>query len=99
MDLGILLDPDTRETRNKALLELDRAAGKEVDAVFLNEAPPLLRFEIARDGVLIVQRQDDLWGLFKERAIRDWWDWAPSARVLAKAAVQRLRARVANGQG
>lgn len=47
VDLGILLDPDTREARNKVLLELDRAAGREVDVVFLHEAPPLLRFEIS----------------------------------------------------
>jgi hypothetical protein len=99
VDLGILLDPDTREARSKVLVELDRAAGREVDVVYLNEAPPLLRFEIARDGVLIFQRHNDLWGRFKERAIWDWWDWAPNARMLAKAAVRRLREKVANGQG
>jgi predicted nucleotidyltransferase len=98
VDLGVLLDPATQEVRHKVLAELGRAAGREVDVVFLNEAPPLLRFEIARDGVLILQRQNDLWGRFKERAIQDWWDWAPNAKVLAKAAVQRLREKVANGQ-
>ena len=30
---------------------LERAAGRRVDVVWLDEAPPLLRFEIARDGV------------------------------------------------
>jgi predicted nucleotidyltransferase len=98
VDLGLLVDPDTREARLKALVELERAAGREVDLVFLEEAPPLLRFEIARDGVLILQRQNDLWVRFKERAIQDWWDWAPNAKVLAKAAVRRLREKLANGQ-
>jgi predicted nucleotidyltransferase len=99
VDLGLLVDPDTRETRLKALIELERVAGREVDAVFVNEAPPLLRVEIARDGILIFQRQEDLWRRFKERAIQDWWDWAPSARTLAEATVRRLREKVANGQG
>jgi hypothetical protein len=27
----------------------------------------------------------------------DWWDWAPTARLLNQAAVERLRATVADG--
>jgi predicted nucleotidyltransferase len=98
VDLALLVDPDTPDARRKALIELERAAGREVDPVFISDAPPLLRSEITRDGILIFQRQEDLWGRFKERAILDWWDWAPNARTLTKAAVQRLREKVANGQ-
>jgi predicted nucleotidyltransferase len=98
VDLGILLDPDTREARNKALLELDRAAGREVDAVFLNEAPPLLRFEISRDGVLILEREEGLWAGVRAKAMVDWWDWAPYAKRIEDAAIRRLRERMAHGQ-
>jgi predicted nucleotidyltransferase len=98
VDLGILLDPDTREARNKALLELDRAAGEGVDAVFLSEAPPLLRFEIARDGVLIKEGDSGLWTDFKAKAMVDWWDWAPTARKINQVIIQNLRAKVGSGQ-
>jgi predicted nucleotidyltransferase len=98
VDLGLLLEPDTREARNHALVELERAAGRETDVVYLNEVPPLLGFEISRDGVLIFQREDGLWNRFKEVAIQAWWDWAPYAKMFAKAAVRRLREKVANGQ-
>src|SRR3712207_7146976 len=40
-------------------------------------APPLLRFEIARDGVVLRQDRDGLWTDFKTRAMIDWWDWEP----------------------
>ena len=98
VDLALLVDPDAPEARLRALIELERAAGREVDPVFVNEAPPLLRFEIARDGVLILEREEGLWAGVKARAMMDWWDWAPYARALAKAAVQRLREKVASGQ-
>lgn len=97
VDLGLLVDPDTREARLKALVELERAAGREVDLVFLDEAPPLLRFEIARDGVLLFERQEGLWTGFKVKAMVDWWDWAPTIRRIHKTTIQRLRERVSDG--
>src|SRR5215213_7897522 len=68
VDLGVLLSPDTQEARNKAQAELGRAAEQEVDVIFLNAAPPLLRFEISRDGVLLLEREEGLWTGFKARA-------------------------------
>ena len=98
VDLGILLDPDTSEARSRALLDFDRAAGREVDVVFLNEAPPLLRFEISRDGVLLHEQEKGLWTAFKVRAMVDWWDWSPYAKRIEDAAIRRLRERMAHGQ-
>jgi predicted nucleotidyltransferase len=98
VDLGLLVAPDTRETRLKVLIELERAAGREVDPVFLNEAPPLLRFEISRDGVVLLEREEGLWIGFRARAMADWWDWAPYAKRIEEAAIRRLRERVAHGQ-
>jgi predicted nucleotidyltransferase len=92
LDVGVLLDPNTAASRAQAQAALDRAAGgREVDVVSLDEAPPLLRFEIARDGVLLVEREPGLWTHFKARAMVDWWDWAPTARKIHRAAIQRLR--------
>ncbi|HSS47407.1 MAG TPA: nucleotidyltransferase domain-containing protein [Thermoanaerobaculia bacterium] len=98
VDLGLLLDPDTGDVRCHVGAELGRAAGREVDLIFLNEAPPLLRFEISRDGVLLFEKEEGLWTDFKVRAMVDWWDWAPYARMFVKAAVQRLRDKVKHGQ-
>jgi uncharacterized protein len=98
VDLGVLLDPDTPDVRLKTETELGRAAGRSVDVVFLNQAPPLLRFEIAKEGILLHQDQDHLWTDFKTRAMLDWWDWAPIAKRIEDALIQRLRQKVGHGQ-
>ena len=61
-------------------VRLERAIGRPVDVIALAEAPPLLRFQIARDGRVLAERQPHLWSDFKARAMVDWWDWAPIAR-------------------
>lgn len=71
-------------------VSLSRLARREVDLIPLDSAPPLLRFEIARDGVLLTEREAGLWSTFQARAMVDWWDWAPSARRFAEAAMVRL---------
>jgi predicted nucleotidyltransferase len=80
LDVGVLLDAG-REDAAALEVALARATGRRVDVVRLDAAPPLLRFEIARDGRPLLER----------------WDWAPTARLLHAAAVGRLRATVAHG--
>lgn len=99
VDLGILLEPYSPEVRCKVEAELGRAARKAVDVVLLDEAPPLLRFEITRDGVLLFEREEGLWTDFKAKAMVDWWDWAPTARMMGEIAIRRLREKVAGGAG
>lgn len=99
IDIGLLLDPDTPELRVKIEAELGRAAKREVDLVFLDSAPPLLRFEIARDGVLLVARDRNDWVDFRTRAMLDWWDWAPTARLIDEAAIHRLREKAGPRDG
>ena len=94
VDLGVLLEPDTPDVRSRVESELWRATDRTLDLIFLDKAPPLLRFEIARDGVLLHQEQDHLWTDFKTRAMLDWWDWAPYARMFTEAAVRRLRSKI-----
>ncbi len=88
LDVGVM---GVSATRLPALaVRLARAAGREVDLAQLETAPPLLRFEIARGGVLLLERSPDLWSDFRARAMVDWWDWAPLARRFAAAAMARL---------
>lgn len=99
VDIGVLLDPDTSDARDRVQVELGRAVhSRDVDLIFLKDAPPLLRFEVARDGVVLHQDQDGLWTGFKARAMLDWWDWEPIASRIEEALIARLRRKVAHGQ-
>jgi predicted nucleotidyltransferase len=95
LDVGVA-GPDTSALPSLAL-RLERATGRSVDLVALTEAPPLLRFEIARDGQVLLERQPHLWNDFKARAMVEWWDWAPLARRFHVAAIARLREQVTSG--
>jgi predicted nucleotidyltransferase len=94
LDLGLLLAPDTPELRLQIEAAVGGAAARDVDLIYLDAAPALLRFEIARDGVLLRERHPHGWADFRARAMIDWWDWAPTARMINDAAIRRLRERV-----
>jgi predicted nucleotidyltransferase len=98
VDIGLRLAPATAESRRQAVAEVGRAIRREVDVVDLDSAPPLLRFQIARDGVLLIEREPWLWTGFKAKAMIDWWDWAPTARRLHGIYIRRLREQVADGE-
>jgi predicted nucleotidyltransferase len=98
VDVALLLSPDTPDLRLELEAELGRAAGREIDVIYLDAAPPLLRFEIARDGVLLAGQRDD-WVDFRTRAMIDWWDWAPTARMINEAAILRLREKAGSSRG
>ena len=95
LDVGVVGEP--ADGLNMLQVRLTRAAGQSVDLVALETAPPLLRFEIARDGQLLLERTPHLWSDFKAKAMVDWWDWAPIARRLQAAAAARLRRQVDGG--
>jgi predicted nucleotidyltransferase len=99
VDIGVLLDPDTPDVRSRVEVDLGSAVrDREVDVIFLKDAPPLLRFEIARDGMVLHQDQDGLWTDFKARAMIDWWDWEPIGSRIETALIERLRRKVEHGQ-
>lgn len=97
LDLGIQLDPDTPEERRRIEVLAARATRRVTDVVFLDDAPPLLRFQIARDGQVLVAREARAWSRFKEKAMTDWWDWAPTARKIHAIYLRRLKEQVARG--
>lgn len=90
IDLGLRFDP-VEGPRWAIEAALGRAAGRTVDIVILDECPPLLRFEIARDGLVLCERRPYAWADFKARAMVDWWDWQVFARIMTDACLQRLR--------
>jgi hypothetical protein len=68
-----------------------------VDVVDLRSAPPLLRFEVAREGQLVAARAPHVWSDFRARAMTDWWDWAPTARAIEDRLLHRLQQKVSSG--
>jgi len=96
LDLAVL-GPATVERLATLAVTLSRRTGRQVDLTSLETAPPLLRFEIARTGEVLLERRAYLWADVKARALIDWWDWAPLARRFAHRAATRLHAAGADG--
>ena len=86
----MVLDEGRPDIAQALEVDLARALRRTVDPIVLNTAPPLLRFEVAREGQVLFARDPYEWTNFKARAMVDWWDWAPTARRL-HAAAARLR--------
>ncbi len=94
VDLGVWLEEDDPGQLWAIDVAASGALGRIIDLVDLRRAPPLLRLEIARDGLPILERAEDAWVHFKARAMLDWWDWAPLARRFHRLAARRLREEV-----
>jgi predicted nucleotidyltransferase len=97
VDVGVRLRKGSKHELSRVQLKLARGIGREVDLVPLDDSPSLLRFEIARDGVVLVERRPYAWADFRARAMIDWWDWAPTARGIHRALLARLREKVGHG--
>lgn len=89
LDIAVLMEAPADLSSLSTALE--RATGLTVDLIDMSMAPPLLRFEIARAGTPLLERAPWLWSDFRRRAMVDWWDWAPLARRMHRAAADRLR--------
>jgi predicted nucleotidyltransferase len=91
IDLAVVWHAERPADVSALLARIERAVGRTVDLVELDDAPPQLRFEIAREGRLLKEREPDAWARLRARAMIDWWDFAPIARTIHQAAIARLR--------
>lgn len=98
VDVAILLKADAKkETLSKLQLQLAdilRVRIDCIDIVDLSSAPPLLRFQVAKDGIVLKAVDKHTWSQFRYTAMRDWWDWAPFARRMWSRARRRLDRQV-----
>ena len=62
-----------------------------IDLVILNHAPPLLRHQVIRDGILLHARSDVERVRFMRRALSDYLDMEPRLREQARLAVLRMK--------
>ncbi|NOK60678.1 MAG: nucleotidyltransferase domain-containing protein [Chloroflexi bacterium AL-W] len=95
-DVAVLLDADliTRE-RGRWQLELigrliDTYRSDAVDLVVLNDAPPILRFEVIRHQYLLYNRDDQQRMVLHTRTMQEWFDWAPCYRHMQQERLKQF---------
>ena len=92
IDLGVIYAKDaTVRQRWRVEQALQTCVEGPVDVVDITNAPPLIRFEVARYATPLWEHRPYRWADFRAKAMVDWWDWAPIARKIHRAAIQRLR--------
>jgi predicted nucleotidyltransferase len=98
IDVAVLLNasltPDERFAERLTLIgALSRLLGTDnVDMVILNEASPLLAYEVLRSGVLLYCSDDNTRVEFQVCTLRTYEDTAPLRQILATAMAERLKA-------
>ncbi|HEY6140167.1 MAG TPA: nucleotidyltransferase domain-containing protein [Thermoanaerobaculia bacterium] len=71
------------------IFELQRAVGRDVDVVILNEAPPGLAYRIFRDGRLLVEKDRRARVERQVRAILDYLDYEWVERRCTRGVLER----------
>ncbi len=98
VDVGVVLaDKISSMTASTIEVELERALNRTVQTTVLHDASPLLRFEVARNGIVALERTPYLWADFRAKAMLDWWDWEPTARKMHQVVMNRLKGQVNRG--
>jgi predicted nucleotidyltransferase len=103
-DIAVLLDADlTRQQRGRWQLELigrllDLYRSDAIDLVILNDAPPLVRFEVIRVRHVLYNRDDEARVAFEVRTMQEWFDWAPRYRRMQQARLAHFAQRAAGAK-
>jgi predicted nucleotidyltransferase len=77
--------------------EIGGRLGRDAHVVDLASASESLRFQVARDGILVHQAESETWVLFKARAMLDYWDLAPTISLCAAGVRARLEREARDG--
>jgi uncharacterized protein len=96
VDIGVLLaaseDREALLQRQLALLtDLERLADAQVQLALLNEAPPLLAYQVIKDGILLHERSLPERIAFQISRLREYFDFQPRVRVQNDALRRRIR--------
>ncbi len=93
-DVAVLLSSSAVKNAFKFQLcwqeELARILGINVDLVMLNEADPLLKFQVYSKGMPAYVRTPVLAEKIKWHAIKEYWDCLPGRKIFEKTALARL---------
>jgi predicted nucleotidyltransferase len=77
--------------------DLGGLLGREPHVVDLQTASDWLRFQVARDGILVFEASSGAWADFKARAMVAYWDLAPTIALCAAGVKQRLLREARHG--
>lgn len=88
-DLGVYLEPPEPDPALEILTDLVRAGLEPVDLVVLNQAPPVLAFEVVRANKIVYRREGFCVGCYVSRVMREYWDLEPLLRVQREAMKRR----------
>ena len=93
IDLAFLFSKDLSLEEHAALVtETSRLLGREdIDVVLLQEAPPLLKFDVVSEGELIYQNvTDDFLNDFELHVIKECFDTEPLRRIQNQYLKERI---------
>ena len=90
LESGVSLTP--REI-GAIVSDLEQAAGRRVDVVLMDEAPPALAYRVFRDGILLVERNHRAMADRKARAILEYLDFRPLEDLAVRGSISAARGR------
>ena len=95
-DIAVLCAPElSSPERGRWRLELigrliDVYHSDAIDLVILNDAPPLLRFEVIRVRHVLYNRDDEARVTFEVRTMQEWFDWEPRYTRMQRARLKHF---------
>ena len=96
VDVAVLLTPginaEAAAERQVALMvALNRFSDREIQVTLLNAAPPLLAYEIVREGRLLCERDPLARIGFEVRSMKFYFDLQPAFRTYDRELAKRIR--------
>jgi uncharacterized protein len=96
VDIAVLLDPTEEaeavlDRQVTLLTELTQLAEPEVQLTLLNDVPPLLAYEVIREGILLHQRSGAERVAFQVKAMKEYFDVQPMLAFYNDVLRQRIR--------
>jgi len=94
VDVAVLLSKGydlTLDYRLYLMGELAEIIGREADVVILNEAPPLLRYEVIKFGKILYCRDEYERVAFEERTLDEYLDMGRIEREYFKCLLQSVK--------
>ena len=94
VDVAVLLSEGcdlTLDYRLYLMGELAEIIGRETDVVILNEAPPLLRYEVIKCGRILYCKDECERVAFEERTLDEYLDMGRIEREYFKCLLQSVR--------
>ncbi len=96
VDVAVLLQEkadraDQIERQLQLAIDLEAFSERDLQVVLLNDAPPLLAYEVIRDGRLLCQRDDMTRINFVVRAMKTYFDIQPMLEFHNQALLRQIQ--------